>query len=161
MAFSRILALAAGLVLLAPAAWAQRVAVLKLPALQQRLAQPTDTTYVVNFWATWCGPCVQELAGFEQVRAATEGQKIKFLLVSLDYVALLDKKVRPFVRRRHLQAEVLLLDEPDPTTWLAQVDRRWAGSIPFTLIFNNQTRRRITFEHALTAQELTQALLRF
>lgn len=147
--------------LLAAPSYAQRVAVLKFPALQQRLARPSDTTYVINFWATWCGPCVQEMAGFEKVRAAQAGQKVKFVLVSLDYAAQLDKKVKPFVRKHGLKAEVLLLDETDPNTWLQKVDRQWSGSIPFTLIYNNQAQKRATFEHPLTAAELTAELRKF
>ena len=58
-----------GLLLSAPS-FAQQVAVIKFPELQKRLAQPTDTTYVVNYWATWCAPCVKELPNFEQLRSA-------------------------------------------------------------------------------------------
>ena len=153
----------AGLLALAATApaQAQRVAVLRLPDLQRRLARHTDTTYVVNFWATWCGPCVAELPNFERVRAATAGGKVKFLLVSLDYFSQLDKKVKPFVAQQKLGADVALLNEPDPNTWLASVDAQWSGSIPFTLIFNNETKQRATFEQPLTAAELTAALGKF
>lgn len=150
----------AGLLLAAPS-FAQRVAVLRFPALQQRLAQPSDTTYLVNFWATWCGPCVQEMPTIEKVRAAYATQKVKVLLVSLDYVSQLDKKVKPFVQKRQLRSEVLLLNETDPNTWRQKVDAKWSGSLPFTLIFNNRTKQRATFEQPLTAAELTAALRKF
>lgn len=156
----RFLLLSAGLLLAAPS-FAQRVAVLKFPALQQRLAQPSDTTYVVNFWATWCGPCVQEMPTIEKIRAAYATQKVKVLLVSLDYVSQLDQKVKPFVQKRSLKSEVLLLNETDPNTWLQKVDTKWSGSLPFTLIFNNQTKQRATFEQPLTEAELTAALRKF
>jgi thiol-disulfide isomerase/thioredoxin len=153
----RIIAVCAGLLLAVPS-YAQRIAVLKFPELQQRLARPTDTTYVVNFWATWCGPCVQEMPGFERVRTAYASKKVKLLLVSLDYASQLDKKVRPFVQKRGLKSEVILLNETDPNTWLQKVDMRWSGSIPFTLIINNKNKQRATFEQPLSEAELTAEL---
>jgi len=155
------LLVASAALFLATPSFAQRVAVLKFPDLQRRLARASDTTYVVNFWATWCGPCVQEMPAFEKVRAATAGKKVKFVLVSLDYLSQLDKKVKPFVQKHGLQSEMLLLDETDPNTWLQKVDKQWSGSIPFTLIYNSQARKRATFEQPLTAAELTTELRKF
>ncbi|OGX86040.1 hypothetical protein BEN47_13785 [Hymenobacter lapidarius] len=139
----------------------QQVAVIKFVELQKRLARQTDTTYVVNFWATWCGPCVKELPNFEQVGSANADKKVKVLLVSLDYASQLDKKVKPFVKARGLKSEVVLLDETDPNSWLGQVDAKWTGSIPFTLIINNKTKQRATFEQELSKAALTAALRRF
>jgi thiol-disulfide isomerase/thioredoxin len=156
----RIIVASAGLLLAVPG-YAQRVAVMKFPELQQRLARPSDTTYVVNFWATWCGPCVQEMPGFERVRAGYATKKVKMLLVSLDYASQLDKKVKPFVLKRGLKSEVILLNETDPNTWLQKIDTRWSGSIPFTLIINSKTKQRATFEQPLSEAELTAELQKF
>ena len=147
--------------LLTTPVFAQRVTVVKFPELQKRLSQPTDTTYIVNFWATWCAPCVKELPSFEQVRTAYARKKVKVLLISLDYASQVDRKVRPFVQQRGLKAEVLVLNEPDPNEWLEKVDAKWSGALPFTLIFNNKTKQRATFERELTKAELTAALLKF
>jgi thiol-disulfide isomerase/thioredoxin len=160
MDISKILLLSLSLLFATPA-FAQHVAVIKFPELQKRLARPTDTTYVVNFWATWCAPCVKELPNFEQLRTANAGQKVKVLLVSLDYASQLDKKVKPFVKQRGLKSEVLLLNEPDPNDWIDKVDAKWSGALPFTLIFNNKARQRASFERELTATELTTALKKF
>ena len=141
--------------------FAQGVAVIKFPELEKRLARPTDTTYVVNFWATWCAPCVKELPNFEQVGAANATKKVKVLLVSLDYASQLDKKVKPFVKQRGLKSEVVLLNETDPNAWLGKVDAKWSGALPFTLIINNKTGQRSTFEQELSATELTAALQKF
>ena len=150
-----------GSLLLTVPSFAQNVTVVKFPELQKRLARPTDTTYVVNFWATWCAPCVKELPNFEQVRTVNAGKKVKVLLVSLDYASQVDKKIKPFVLKRGLKSEVLVLNEPDPNDWLAKVDAKWSGALPFTLIINNKTKQRATFEKELSQAELTAALRKF
>ena len=160
MLLSKPLLISFILLLTAPA-FAQNVAVIKFPELQKRLARPTDTIYVVNFWATWCAPCVKELPNFEQIRTAYANKKVKVLLVSLDYASQVDKKIKPFVQRRRLKSEVLVLNETDPNEWLEKVDAKWSGSLPFTLIFNNKTKQRATFEHELTKIELATALKKF
>lgn len=152
--------LIAGLLMTTPG-FAQRVAVIRFPELQQRLTRPTDTTYVINFWATWCAPCVKELPNFEQLRTAYAHQKVKVLLVSLDYASQLDRKIKPFIRQRGLKSEVLVLSEPDPNAWLEKVDAKWSGALPFTLIVNNKTKQRATFERELSQAELTAALKKF
>jgi thiol-disulfide isomerase/thioredoxin len=147
--------------LLALPGWAQQVAVVRLPELQRRLSQPSDTTYVVNFWATWCAPCVKELPNFEQLGRTYASQKVKVLLVSTDYASQLDKKVRPFVAKRGLRSEVLLLNETDPNTWMDQVDSQWSGALPFTLMISNKRQKRASFEREFTQPELTAALQKF
>lgn len=154
-------ALAAALLLLGFDSQAQNVSVLKLPELQKRLARPSDTTYVVNFWATWCAPCIKELPYFEQANTTYKNQKVKVLLVSMDYASQLDKKVKPFVLKRNLKSEVLLLNEPDPNTWIDKIEPKWTGSIPFTLMVNNAKKKRATFEREFTQAELTSELQKF
>ena len=86
---------------------------------------------------------------------------MKVLLESLDYASQLDKKVKPFVTQRGLKSEVLLLNEPDPNEWIDKVDAKWSGALPFTLIFNNKTKQRTSFERELTFAELSAALKKF
>ncbi|MCB2377148.1 TlpA family protein disulfide reductase [Hymenobacter sp. BT635] len=155
-----ILFLAAGLLVAAPG-HAQRVSVIKLPELQKRLSRQNDTTYVVNFWATWCAPCVKELPLFEQLNTTHAGKKVKVLLVSMDYASQLDKKVKPFVLKRGLKSEVVLLNETDPNTYMEQVDPKWSGALPFTVIWNGKKSKRATFEKEFTQAELSAEINKF
>ena len=141
-----------------PATAGPPVRVVKLPALQALLARPGDTTYVVNFWATWCKPCVEELPGFEQFGAAHRGQNVRVVLVSLDFLSQLNTKVQPFVQRQQLQLPVWLLAESDPNGYINQVEPNWSGALPFTLVFNNARRQRKAFERPLTRAELEATL---
>jgi thiol-disulfide isomerase/thioredoxin len=141
-----------------PAARAQQVRVVKLPALQQLLQRPSDTTYVVNFWATWCRPCIEELPHFEQLRARQAGKPVQVVLVSLDFTSKLDSKVRPFVQKQGLKSRVWLLSEPDQNAYIDAIDPKWSGALPFTVVYNNRRRHRQSFEQPLTLAELEAAV---
>ncbi|RTQ45335.1 TlpA family protein disulfide reductase [Hymenobacter gummosus] len=144
--------------LAAPAARAQQVRVVKLPALQQLLQRPSDTTYVVNFWATWCKPCIEELPHFEQLRARQAAKPVQVVLVSLDFASKLDTKVRPFVQKQGLKSKVWLLSEPDQNAYIDAIDPKWSGALPFTLVYNNRRQHRQRFEQPLTLAELEAAV---
>ena len=140
---------------------AQRVELVKFARLEQLLTQPSDTTYVINFWATWCKPCVTELPNFEQVNQQYAGQKIKVLLVSMDFAKDMLTRVVPFVERWQLANAVWLLHEPDYNSWINKVSRQWSGAIPATLILNNKKRKRIFFEQPLEYAQLEKELREF
>jgi thiol-disulfide isomerase/thioredoxin len=53
-----------------------------------------DTTYIVNFWATWCKPCVQELPAFDSLLTITKNSRTKIILVSLDFKEDIEKDIR-------------------------------------------------------------------
>ncbi|MEL7021441.1 MAG: TlpA disulfide reductase family protein, partial [Bacteroidota bacterium] len=80
--------------------------------------QSSDTTYVINFWATWCKPCVAELPYFEQLTQNYNDQKVKVLLISLDFEKQLSTKLLPFVQERQLQSEVLSLADGKYNNWI-------------------------------------------
>lgn len=100
------------------------------------LENRNDTLYVVNFWATWCKPCVDEMPYFIEANEQFEGKKFKMILVSLDFKSQLDSKVLPFIKSKNIQAEVVLLADTRQHAWIDKVDAQWTGSIPATVIFN-------------------------
>lgn len=104
-------------------------------SLKKEILSDKNTIYVVNFWATWCGPCVKELPHFEQLNS--ENKNIKVVLVSLDFKNTLESKLKPFLKKKNIKSEVVLLTDTDYNSWLPQVDKEWSGSIPATLIIKN------------------------
>lgn len=133
---------------------AQNVPVIGLNNLEQRLENGGDTTYVVNFWATWCGPCVKELPYFEALEKANQGTPFKVLLVSLDFVNQLESKVIPFVEEKKLISEVVLMDEDRPNQWIPRVSEKWSGALPATLFINTQKKTRHFHEGSFNEGEL-------
>ena len=102
--------------------------------------QQTDTTYIINFWATWCKPCVEELPYFEELTKKYQGEKVKVILVSLDFKKQLETKLVPFLKEHQIQSEVMVLLDPDANAWVDQVDPSWSGAIPITLVYKNKER---------------------
>lgn len=105
--------------------------------LTARLAASPGKVLVVNFWATWCRPCVAELPYFEQLRAEYASQGVEVVLVSLDDPAELASRVQPFVTRKALQSELYLLTDQDPNEWMPVLSDDWNGTIPCTTVIVN------------------------
>ena len=134
------------------AATAQKAIVVKFDALQKILETKSDQIQVINFWATWCAPCVKELPLLEKLNAQKD-LNTKITLINLDYADKLDK-VNEFIARKNIQSEVLLLDDIDYNSWIDKVDKSWGGAIPATLIINPRTGKRKFVEKELKEGEL-------
>jgi len=120
------------------------------------LNQKNDTTYVVNFWATWCVPCVKELPHFEKLNQQYKGKKVKVLLVSLDMAKMVESKLLPFIKKKNLKSDVVLLRDPDSNNWIPKIDKSWSGAIPATLIYNKKVRK--FYEKSFEYDELEKAV---
>jgi thiol-disulfide isomerase/thioredoxin len=94
-----------------------------------------DTTYIINFWATWCKPCIKELPYFEQVQAQYQNNKVQVILISIDSENQLNSKLIPFLQANPLKSKVIVLTDNDYNSWTPQVDERWSGAIPVTYFY--------------------------
>ena len=96
----------------------------------------TDKTYVINFWATWCAPCVKELPYFEKVNKEFKDKNVEVILLSLDFPSQIETKLIPYLKRNKIKSNVILLDDSKMNTWVPRVSEQWDGGIPATLIVN-------------------------
>jgi thiol-disulfide isomerase/thioredoxin len=116
---------------------------------------PNDTIYVINFWSTWCAPCVAELHEFNTLEKKFEGKPLKVLLVSIDFPEdYKTDKLEAFVHKKHLTPEVVWLNETNPNDYVPAVDNSWQGSIPATLMIYPKKGTREFLEGSITAGKL-------
>ena len=96
----------------------------------------SDTLYVTNFFATWCGPCMQEIPHFRKKMDELAGKPVKFTFVSLDNKTDWASKVSDFADEYELRNHIVLLDgNLLNTSFFKQNFKTWGGeSIPFTLM---------------------------
>lgn len=142
-------------------AFAQDVKVIKYKELEQIRNAPHDTLYVVNFWATWCKPCIKEMPYFEALTEQYKNQPVRVMLVSMDAAEDLDSRVKPFVKKRSLKSDVLLLDEVDANTWIDKLEPKWSGAIPATMVFNNKRKQYEFVEKELSQEELQNLITKY
>jgi thiol-disulfide isomerase/thioredoxin len=115
---------------------AQLVPVYSFDQLEPVLNKRNDTTYVINFWATWCKPCVKEIPDLMKANQNFKDQKFKMILVSMDFDTHLRTKVIPFINEQNIDTDVILLNDSKQHEWIEKVNNRWSGAIPITILFN-------------------------
>lgn len=128
--------LIAAMLLSAGMVFAQRsIPSLKIDDLE-KLVQSGDSAYVVNLWATWCAPCIQEIPAFEKQAKALKGKPVKFIFVSLDMSDAYPGDIQSFAKRRNMRSSIVWLNEPNANSFASRIDPRWKGSIPCTIFIN-------------------------
>ena len=140
------------MILLCPILAFSQIELIKYDQLEKEIKDPDKLT-LVNFWATWCGPCIKELPYFEE---ASRRDDIHVILVSLDFPNKLDK-VKKFTEKKNLKAKVYVLDETDYDSYMPRVSENWSGAIPATLIVDLYGDRYF-YEQAFSKEDLNQTI---
>ena len=109
--------------------------------LKTLLEKNDGKTYVINFWATWCAPCVKELPAFEKINKEYATKNVTVVLVSLDFPKQVAKRLIPFINKKKLQSRVVLLNDINENFWIKAIDSSWSGAIPATIIYNGKDRK--------------------
>lgn len=127
--------------------------------LENYIKPQNDTIYIVNFWATWCKPCIEELPYFEKINEEYGSKNVKVILVSMDMSKQVLSRLIPFLEKNKIKSEVVLLNDVDADVWINKVDPSWSGALPATLIYNSK--KRLFFEQSFTYQSLLEQLNTF
>ncbi|MRT93505.1 TlpA disulfide reductase family protein [Ancylomarina sp. 16SWW S1-10-2] len=135
---------------------AQEVKTFNFNELEPIFHYQNDTTYVINFWAMWCKPCVEELPHFEAIRKNYADKKVKVILVSLDFGKNVQERLAKFKIKRNVNSHIVILDDPDADTWISKVSEKWDGALPATVIYNKNNRD--VFTRQVSYEELVESI---
>ena len=124
----------------------------KITDLEEYIAK-SDTPVIVNFWATYCVPCIKEIPYFQEVVRQYEEKGVKLLLVSLDFRESFPDKISSFADKRKFTSPIVWLDETDADYFCPKVDSTWSGVMPATLFINNKKGHRSFFEEEMSKEK--------
>ena len=101
----------------------------------KQLLKTSGKPLLVNFWATWCGPCREEFPDLVEIDAEYRG-KIDFFTVSLDFVEELNTSVPGFLNEMKAEMPTYLLVSEDENAIISSISKDWSGGLPFTVLYD-------------------------
>ncbi|WP_431164516.1 TlpA family protein disulfide reductase [Tenacibaculum halocynthiae] len=127
--------------------------------LKPLLHKNDEKVYVINFWATWCVPCVKELPAFEKLYDNYKDKNVEVVLVSLDFSKQIESNLIPFIKEKKLKSKIVHFEDKNEQFWIKDIAENWTGSIPATLIYNGKKRK--FYEKSFDYEELQSELQTF
>jgi thiol-disulfide isomerase/thioredoxin len=125
----------------------------KITDLESYIAN-SDHPLIINFWATFCVPCVKEIPYFQSTVARYNNQQVELILVSLDLPDYYPTRISDFAEKRGFTSRIVWLNETNADYFCPKVDPRWTGGIPSSLFINNKTHYRRFFDRQLTEPQV-------
>ncbi|MGD1889351.1 MAG: TlpA family protein disulfide reductase [Cyclobacteriaceae bacterium] len=139
------------LLLSCPQLTAQEIPILSFEELNEHIhSENQSEVLIVNFWATWCKPCIKELPYFDSLQSTYSTEEVKVLLVSLDIEVATAEK---YSSQKNIISEVVYLDEVDHNSWIDRISPEWSGAIPATL-FVSSSGSELFYEGELSKETL-------
>ena len=133
--------------------FSQEIKNVKITELEKIIAE-SKTALIVNFWATWCKPCIEEIPYFLEEVKDHRKDSLTILLVSLDFKEAFPAGISTFAAKRKFTAPIVWLDETNADYFAPKIDAKWSGAIPATLFINNKTGYRNFVEEQISHEQL-------
>lgn len=127
-------------------------------SFKKHIDKNPDSVYVVNFWATWCKPCVQEMPDLWEETEKFKNKKVRLVPISLNFPEEAQTKVVPFIEKNFPEKKFYILNQILQSEDISGISSEWGGGIPFTMILYKGKKH--TYERKLRKRELEEVLMK-
>lgn len=132
------------------------VTLIDASGLKQLVEDHRGSVLLINMWATWCVPCVDEFPGLLKFRSAFADRGLIMQFVSLDRARSLDTHLRPFLRRMGVAFQTYLKKAGNDELFINALSAEWSGALPATFIYD----RNSDLKHLLIGEQTSDELQR-
>lgn len=133
--------------------FSQEIKSVKITDLEKIISE-SRTPLIINFWATWCQPCIEEISYFLEEVKDHRKDSLAILLVSLDFKEAFPSKISSFAKKRKMTVPIVWLNETNADYFCPRIDAKWSGAIPATLFINNKKGYRKFVEEQISHEKL-------
>lgn len=135
-----------------PIGYAQKVVQWKVKKLEKFISQPQEKILIVNFWATYCTPCLEEIPGLLRVMDSMKSvATLKF--VSIDPKDSFPTAIKNYAHKQNIRSTMIWMNEKLTTYFFPKIHPDWHGAIPSTLFINFTTGYRKLVEGKMSEKE--------
>ena len=134
------------------------VGLIKPAEYSKLIAGSKGKVLVVNFWATWCAPCIAEFPEFTSIDQKYRPLGVKVVGISADDLGDINDKVVPFVKQQKAQFRIAVQAVEDPQEMIDVVDKKWGGELPATFVYDKRGNRVFVKYGIIDRDQLVQAI---
>jgi thiol-disulfide isomerase/thioredoxin len=102
------------------------------------LDESKGSVLVVNVWATWCGPCIEEMPDLIKLADYYRDKNVKIIGISIDYIDEIESKISPFLNEQKLNFQVFVNNFENDEEFINYFNLEWSGAIPATFVYNKK-----------------------
>jgi thiol-disulfide isomerase/thioredoxin len=113
---------------------------------------------LLNFWATWCPPCVREFPELVEVEKAYRDRGVTVISVSADSPDKVEKELLPFLEKHRPEFEVYIRKAGDSVTFTRVIDPDWKGTLPSTFFYDRRGKPYVKRYSEMTRPEMEKIL---
>jgi len=128
------------------------------PAIKELVREQRGQVVLLNFWATWCPPCLVEFPEIVAIEKTYRDRGLAVISVSADAPKKIDSDLLPFLETHPPDFPIYIMQTDDRNEFMRLIDPEWNGDIPATFFIDREGAVASKQFSAVSREQMEQAL---